>query len=44
MITLIGKNTDFMVTFDGLVYTVYKCKILLVGNKYKFSDVKSYLN
>ena len=42
---LIGENDGFEVYFDCYTqtYTVYKDKKFLIGTKYKFSDVKSYL-
>ena len=43
--TMIGVNTDFVVVFNTLnqIYHVfYKGKILL--NKFRYADVKSYLN
>ena len=44
--TLIGKNTDFKVVFDSNTqcYTVYKKDKLLITNKFKFVDIKSYLD
>jgi len=44
--TFIGKNTDFKVVWNCSKqrYTVYKNDKFLIGNKYKFSDVKSYLD
>jgi len=43
---LIGKNKDFKVIFncDTQCYTVYKNDKILITNKYKFSDIQSYLN
>ncbi len=43
--TLIGKNTDFVVEFDcaAQAYTVfYKNKFLI--KKHQYADIKSYLN
>ena len=48
--TFIGKNTDFTASFDCMTqaYTVYKkfngVVYVLVKNKYKFSDIATYLN
>lgn len=43
---LTGKNTDFIAIFDCTkqVYTVYKFGKIIVTNKYKFSEIQSYLN
>lgn len=42
---LIGERNGFKVYFDcnNQVYNVFKDDKFLIGNKYKFSDVKSYL-
>ena len=43
---LVGNKNGFHVYFDcdNQVYTVFKDGKFLIGNKYKFSDVKSYLD
>lgn len=43
---LVGENKGFEVYFncEKQVYTVYKDDKFLIGNKYKFSEVKSYLD
>lgn len=43
---LIGKNTDFTAIFDTTAqcYTVYYKGKFLIGNKYKYSEIKSYLD
>lgn len=43
---LVGENIGFAVYFntEKQEYIVYKDKNLLVSNKYKFADVKSYLD
>jgi len=42
----IGKNTDFVVIWNCNLqhYSVYYKNEILCHPKYKFSDVKSYLN
>jgi len=44
--TFTGKNPDYIVIWDcnRQSYTVYYKGNKLVPEKYKFSDVKSYLN
>lgn len=46
MITLKGKNLDFKVMFDCVKqsYTVYYKNSILVKNKYKYTDIQSYLS
>ncbi len=46
MIHFTGKNPEFTATFDVSTqsYTVYKSGRMLVKNKFKFSDIQSYLN
>ena len=41
----VGQKDDFVVYFNSntQAYTVYKDGKLLIGNKYRFTDVKSYL-
>ena len=43
---LVGENKRFKVYFNSSnqEYTVYIDEKFLIGNKYKFSDVQSYLN
>lgn len=43
---LVGEHSDFKVYFDcrNQVYNVYRNNKFFIGNKYKFSDVKSYLS
>lgn len=43
---LVGNNKEFRVYFNAndQTYTVFKNGKFLIGNKYKFSDVKSYLD
>lgn len=43
---LIGENKGFKIYFDcqNQVYNVYKDGEFLIGNKYKYSDVKCYLD
>lgn len=45
MNVMVGKNTDFVVVFDAHTqkYNVYYKGNLLIS-KYRFVDVKSYLN
>jgi len=42
---LIGKNSDFVVIFDcnRQVYDVFYKNKLLLGNKYKYSEIQPYL-
>ena len=42
---LVGENKGFKVYFNTnkQEYIVYKDNISLIGGKYKFSEVKSYL-
>lgn len=41
----IGEKDDFTVYFDPIhqTYSVYKDGKFLIGNKYKYSDIRSYL-
>jgi hypothetical protein len=43
---LIGKNKEFTVVFnpDTQMYTVYKSGKMLISNKYRYRDIKSYLD
>ncbi len=45
---LVGKNElmDFSVYFNAnyQTYSVYKGNKFLIGNKYRFADIQSYLN
>jgi len=43
---LIAENKGFSIYFDcsKQLYNVYKDGKFLIGEKYKFSDVKPYLN
>lgn len=43
---MIGKNTDYKIVFncESQAYTVYYKDNFLIGNKFKFQDVKSYLD
>lgn len=43
---LIGSKNDFQVYFkvNTQSYSVYKNGSYIIGNKYSFSDVKSYLD
>lgn len=43
---LIGKKDDFEVYFDTNIqtYSVFKGGKFLIGDKYKFRQVKSYLD
>jgi len=43
---LVAKNDPFSIYFDceKQEYSVYKDGKFLIGNKYKFSDVKCYLD
>jgi len=43
---LVGTKHDFKVFFDcgSQSYSVYKNGQFLIGNKYKFSEVKTYLS
>lgn len=43
---LVGEKDDFSVYFDSNTqnYTVYKGDKILISNKYKFSEIKSYLD
>ncbi len=43
---LVAKNKGFSVYFDtnSQTYSVFKNNKFIIGNKYKFSDVKSYLD
>jgi hypothetical protein len=44
-IILVGENKGFKVYFNSnnQEYTVFKNGKFLIGSKYKFSEVKSYL-
>jgi hypothetical protein len=44
-IILVGENKRFKIYFNSnkQEYKVFKDGKFLIGNKYKFSDVKSYL-
>jgi len=44
--TFTGKNTDFTAIFDcnQQCYTVYYKGKVLVTNKYRFREIKSYLD
>ena len=46
MLLTVGSNDGFDVYFDAdsQSYSVYKDGKFLIGNKYKFSEVKSYLD
>lgn len=43
---LVKQNKGFQVYFDATtqVYNVFKDGRFIIGNKYKFSQVKSYLD
>lgn len=43
--TFIGKDSNFVVVWNcsNQFYTVYKSGKMIVTEKYKFSDIKSYL-
>jgi hypothetical protein len=43
---LTGKNPDFVVLFSTYTqaYTVYYKNKFLIGNKYQYRDIASYLN
>ena len=43
---LVGKNKGFKVFFDctNQVYNVFKDNKFLIGNKFRFRDVKCYLD
>jgi hypothetical protein len=43
---LVGENKGFQIYFDcnNQVYNVFKDSKFLIGKKYKYSDVKSYLD
>jgi len=43
---LVGNNNGFAVYFDAnkQTYKVFKDGKFLIGDKYRFSDVKSYLS
>ena len=46
MIRLTSKNADYKVMFDCTKqsYTVYYKNSILVKNKYKYTDIQSYLS
>ncbi len=46
MQTLIGVNPDFVVVYDPqyCVYDVYYKGKFLIGNKYRYREIASYLN
>ena len=43
---LVGKNKEYKVFFDctNQVYLVFKDNKLLIDNKFRFREVKCYLN
>lgn len=42
---LVGEKNGFEIHFDCMKqsYSVYKDKKFVIGNKFKFSDVKTYI-
>ncbi len=46
LLKIVGENKGFRVYFNAndQTYTVFKDGKFLIGNKYKFTDVKCYLD